>query len=76
MLLFILGFSFAQYIWKLKLLTPRLVLLLELLRMGVLLNASDGIGGQTEAWVSNSFDSSPGGGEIHFWKMLNPEFLT
>ena len=69
-------FFFAQYIWKLNLLTPRLVLLLELLRMGVFLNASDGRGGQTEAWVSNSFYSNPGGREIHFWKMLNPEFLT
>ena len=53
-----------------------MVLLLELLRMGVFLNASDGRGGQTEAWVSNSFYSNPGGREIHFWKMLNPEFLT
>ena len=44
--------------------------------MGVFLNASGGRGGQTEAGVSNFFYSNPGEGEIHFWKMLNPEFLT
>lgn len=31
---------------------------------------------EKEEWVSNSFYPNPGEGEIHCWKMLNPELLT